>query len=458
MALGPDLWRSAALPDGAVRRGRARGRSLLRVAHRGLRVRRRAARGDEAGPALPDAPARGQAGVLLLPDVQAPHRRPTTGTRSTSRSARRLMNGHGAVGRTFRGRVLQLDHRLDRPRRLGVGRDPLRRPPRRPEGVRLRDALRRGLGPLRGVRALLHRHGRRPRGRARPCPAGAVDADATAAGDARRACAAELDRRSAGSVVAFSGGADSAFLAQVATDVLGPDRRPVRHRRLALARTRGARRLPGPGRGVGSALAGGRRPTSSTTPHYVANGPDRCYHCKTELMEALAPMAEAEGATVVLGVNLDDLGDHRPGQAAASERGARFPLGRRGPHQGRRARVGPAGSACAPGTSPPPPVWPRASPYGTPVTLGTLRSRWPGRVRAPRARLRAAPGAPLRRPGPHRARRRRPRRRCWPGGPRSSPAVRAAGYRYVTLDLEGFRSGNLNDASWRRRRAHERGH
>ena len=54
---------------------------------------------------------------------------------------------------------------------------------------------------------------------------------------------------------------------------------------------------------------------------YRANDADRCYWCKTHLMEALAPVATG---TVVLGVNVDDLGDHRPGQQAARERGARF--------------------------------------------------------------------------------------------------------------------------------------
>src|SRR6202012_4498178 len=68
-------------------------------------------------------------------------------------------------------------------------------------------------------------------------------------------------------------------------------------------------------------------PTSELEdPAYVANGADRCARCKTALMDVLGPLAEAEGATVVLGVNLDDLGDHRPGQEAAARRGARFPL------------------------------------------------------------------------------------------------------------------------------------
>ena len=61
-------------------------------------------------------------------------------------------------------------------------------------------------------------------------------------------------------------------------------------------------------------------------PAYVRNDLDRCYHCKRELMDVLMPLAESEQATVVLGVNLDDLDEHRPGQKAATERGAAFPL------------------------------------------------------------------------------------------------------------------------------------
>src|SRR5207253_10902949 len=56
------------------------------------------------------------------------------------------------------------------------------------------------------------------------------------------------------------------------------------------------------------------------------NDGDRCYWCKSSLMDALTPLAADRGATVVLGVNVDDLGDHRPGQRAAAERGAAFPL------------------------------------------------------------------------------------------------------------------------------------
>src|SRR6478735_6362061 len=114
-------------------------------------------------------------------------------------------------------------------------------------------------------------------------------------------------------VVAFSGGADSAFLAWVANDTLGPSR--------ALAVTAVSPSLAVAERNDRTALAGewGLRWLSVDAvelnrPEYVANDGDRCYHCKAELMDVVAPLAASEGATVVLGTNVDDLGDHRPGQ------------------------------------------------------------------------------------------------------------------------------------------------
>ena len=143
-------------------------------------------------------------------------------------------------------------------------------------------------------------------------------------------------------VVAFSGGADSALVAHVATEVLGTEG--------ALCVTAVSASLAPEELADCRALAeewglrwrgGGDR--RARRPDYVANGADRCYHCKASLLSALTPLARAEGAVVVLGVNLDDLGDHRPGQVAAAERGARFPVGLGRAHQRRRAgRVAPA--------------------------------------------------------------------------------------------------------------------
>ncbi|MEI7992606.1 MAG: ATP-dependent sacrificial sulfur transferase LarE, partial [Actinomycetota bacterium] len=175
---------------------------------------------------------------------------------------------------------------------------------------------------------------------------------------------------------------------------------------------------------------------------YRANDTDRCYHCKAELMDVVGPVADAERATIVLGVNLDDLGDHRPGQKAAEERGARFPLVEAG---FTKADIRAASRTLGLRTWDKPAAACLASriPYGTPVSLTTL-------TQVDRAE------ASLRRLGFRQLRVRHydetarieldladlpaaVERRA-----EIVDAVRRAGYRYVTLDLEGFRSGNLN--------------
>ena len=244
-------------------------------------------------------------------------------------------------------------------------------------------------------------------------------------------------------VVAFSGGADSAFLAWVATDVLGPER--------ALAVTAVSPSLAPEEEADCAALAAewGLRWRAVATdeladPAYTANDGDRCYHCKTELLSVLGPLAAGEGATVVLGVNVDDLGDHRPGQRAAAERGAAFPLVDAG---FTKADVRAASKALGLRTWDKPAAACLASrvPYGTPVTLGVLD----GVARA-ESGLRRLGFAALR------------VRHLGDTARIEVPiddlpavlaeraavvdAVHAAGYRYVTLDLEGLRSGNLNAA------------
>jgi len=247
----------------------------------------------------------------------------------------------------------------------------------------------------------------------------------------------ELDRV----VVAFSGGADSAFLAWVANDVLGPSR--------ALAVTAVSPSLLGEERADCEALARewGLRWQGIETHEleraaYVANDGDRCYHCKAELMDVVAPLATAEAATVVLGTNLDDLGDHRPGQQAATERGAAFPLVDSG---FTKADVRTASKALGLRTWDKPAAACLASrvPYGTPVTFAVL-----DRVARAESALRALGFRQLRvRHYGDVARLELDVDELRGAVERREEivaAVRDAGYRYVTLDLEGFRSGNLN--------------
>ena len=242
-------------------------------------------------------------------------------------------------------------------------------------------------------------------------------------------------------VVAFSGGADSALLAWAAHDALGPEQCTVVTAvspSLATAELDDCRRLA-----EEWGLSWQSIETAELSdPRYVANEGDRCFWCKTALLDVLEPVAAATGATVVLGVNVDDLGDHRPGQDAAAARGARFPLVEAGLA---KADVRELSRALGLRTADKPAAACLASrvPYGTPVTLGVLRE-----VEAAEAGLRALGFDELRvRHYRDLARIEVPiahleavlRRR-----EEVVAAVRSAGYRYVTVDLEGLRSGNLN--------------
>jgi pyridinium-3,5-biscarboxylic acid mononucleotide sulfurtransferase len=244
-------------------------------------------------------------------------------------------------------------------------------------------------------------------------------------------------------VVAFSGGADSAFLAAIAHDVLGAAR--------SHAVTAVSPSLAGAERDDCAALADEwRLRWTPVVTHemeraaYRLNDGDRCFHCKAELIGVLAPIAAAEGATIVLGVNLDDLGDHRPGQRAAVAGGAAFPLVEAGftkrdvraasRRLGLRTWDKPAAACLA-----------SRVPYGAEVSVPIL-----GRIERAEAALHALGFAQC-------------RVRHYDDTARIEidleqlprlvaarrdvvDAVRAVGYRYVTLDLEGFRSGNLNAA------------
>lgn len=126
-------------------------------------------------------------------------------------------------------------------------------------------------------------------------------------------------------IVAFSGGTDSAYLAWVATDVLGDRARCV---------TADSPSYPSRHRDVAERLAREFRlrhefiaTSEMDDPNYRANEPDRCYHCKQELFTKLTAMAREGGCAAVLdGANADDRSDYRPGRKAARELGVRSPL------------------------------------------------------------------------------------------------------------------------------------
>jgi uncharacterized protein len=126
--------------------------------------------------------------------------------------------------------------------------------------------------------------------------------------------------------VAYSGGVDSTYLLAAALDALGPER--------VLAVTAVSPTYPASEREAGMAIArqiGARQQFVHTDelddPRFANNPPERCYYCKSHLFQDLHEIARAEGLRhVVYGATQDDLGDHRPGMRAAREMGARAPL------------------------------------------------------------------------------------------------------------------------------------
>jgi uncharacterized protein len=244
-------------------------------------------------------------------------------------------------------------------------------------------------------------------------------------------------------IVAFSAGVDSTFVAAVAAEALG-DR--------ALAVTGVSPSIPAAEVAEAEALAariGVRHillPTSEMDrPGYVENSPERCYHCKTELYSLLEEMAEREGIAFVLdGCNMDDLGDHRPGRVAAAEHRVRSPLIEAGLHKDEIRELSKDMGL---------PTWDKPAmaclssriPYGTPVTIEAL-----DQVGAAEAFLRGLGLRQLR----VRHHGDVARIEVEPDDvglvveqrERIVKRLKNLGYRYVALDLAGFRSGSMNEA------------
>jgi uncharacterized protein len=245
-------------------------------------------------------------------------------------------------------------------------------------------------------------------------------------------------------LVAFSGGVDSSYLALAAHQALG---------RRALAVTAASASYPESHKRVAQEVVerfGIAHRFVDThemeREGYRANGPDRCYPCKSELFEVLGRMREALGFdAVAYGVNTDDTGDFRPGHRAAAEHGVLSPF----PDvelskQEIRALSREAGLPTA--DLPASACLASRLPYGTTVTAERLkqvedaeeRLRALGfqqvRVRhhGAMARVEIAPGELAKALDPEAAR-------------RIVAAVKPLGFRYVALDLEGYRTGALNE-------------
>ena len=243
-------------------------------------------------------------------------------------------------------------------------------------------------------------------------------------------------------VVAYSGGVDSALVAARAHAVLGPPR--------ALAATAVSPSLARRDRDFARKLArdAGWNHIEVATgevhdARYARNDPDRCYWCKDELFSVLAPLAEERDARLAVGTNLDDLNDHRPGQRAARERKVSAPLVDAGLDKALvRAVAHQIGLAAA--DKPASPCLASRVAYGVAVTEDRLE-----RVDAAEEALRELGFEELR------VRDHGDLARIEVGNPDieraaglRSEIVRvlgALGFRYVTLDLEGFRSGSLNE-------------
>ncbi len=250
-------------------------------------------------------------------------------------------------------------------------------------------------------------------------------------------------------LVAYSGGVDSALLLKVATDTLAE--RAVG----ALAASPAYDAAETEQAASVAAHMGARLEVVETheldDPRYTANNADRCYFCKVELFDHLEPVARRLGlAHIAYGMNRDDHGDWRPGQRAARERGVRAPLDEAGLGKAEIRALAQHLNV---------PVWEKPAeacyssriPYGTPVTVEALRQIG----RAERA-LRALGFRQVR--VRHHSTIARieldpedfPRLLDPALRARVIAAVRDVGYPIVTLDLQGYRTGSLNEALLRR--------
>jgi len=261
---------------------------------------------------------------------------------------------------------------------------------------------------------------------------------------AKRAILEDALRAAGRVLIAFSGGVDSSYLAYAAHRVLGEDALavtaqsasyPASHRAMA---ERVAREFGIPHRFVAT--------QELANPSYRVNAPDRCYHCKNELFEVLGSLRDELGFdAVAYGVNADDTGDFRPGHRAANERGVLSPFlaANLAKHEIRQlSREAGLPTAELPASA----CLSSRLPYGTEVTPERLLQveRGEERLRAlgfrqvrlrhhgPLARIEIGADELARALEPRIAR-------------SIVAAIKPLGFRWVSLDLEGYRTGSLNE-------------
>jgi pyridinium-3,5-biscarboxylic acid mononucleotide sulfurtransferase len=244
-------------------------------------------------------------------------------------------------------------------------------------------------------------------------------------------------------IVAYSGGADSAYLAWAAHHVLGGG---------ALAITADSASIPESHKHAADAFArecGFQHEYIETrefdNPDYIKNDPNRCFHCKDELFTRLEIVARERGIEhIAYGVNVDDLGDYRPGQKAAKMHQAKAPLVDAGLTKAEIREL-----SRLTGLS----TWDRPAsaclssriPYGTPVTLENVKTVERGeeairelgfrqfrvRFHGQLVRIEIAKDELAAALTPEMAQ-------------RFVEIFKPLGFHYVTIDLEGYRQGSLN--------------
>lgn len=260
----------------------------------------------------------------------------------------------------------------------------------------------------------------------------------------KRSRAVEILGREKGVVVALSGGVDSGVLLHLAIEALGRAR--------VIAITGRSPAVPEADLADAAAVAaavGAAHEVVEThemeRPGYRANAGDRCYHCRAELFEVLESVRRERGfSAVAYGAIIDDLGEHRPGMAAARERGILAPLAEAGLGKEEvRALAARAGLPVR--DKPASPCLASRIPVGQEVTppklarIGRAESALRGlgleifRVRdhGEVARLELGPGETEKVLEPALRR-------------KVVAVIQEEGFRFVALDLEGYRSGSLD--------------
>src|SRR5229473_4823635 len=245
-------------------------------------------------------------------------------------------------------------------------------------------------------------------------------------------------------IVAYSGGTDSAYLAWAANRALGSR---------SVAITADSASIPESHKrdAIDFAKQFGIRheliPTHEfENPDYLKNDANRCFHCKDELFDRLEEVGKERGiAHIIYGVNQDDLGDYRPGQNAARIHQVRAPLVEAGLSKAEIRELSRVAGL---------PTWDRPAtaclssriPYGTPVTIENIkrvengeeelkalgfrqfRVRFHGEI----ARIEIAPEEMAKALSVEMAQ-------------KFTNIFKKLGFQYVTLDLEGYRQGSLNE-------------